>query len=477
MNVTWRSLTRNIRGDLYGGLTSGIVALPLALALGVASGAGAQAGIYSAIVTGVLASVFGGVPAQITGPTPGMTAVLIKVYTELGPEGLFAAMLLGGLVQFVVSFFRVGKYIHFLPRPVVVGLTNGIAVLIFWNQFKDLYIPGGPMATLPMQLVAAGVVALILVWPRITKAIPGALVALPLSAIAVLLLGAPVKLLGALPSGLPAPSIPIGAFTLEALPTLIKSGLLIAMLGTIETLLSAVVLDDMTGTKHNSDRELFGQGLANMIAPLFGGLAGAGAVVRSAVNVRAGGRTPLAALINSLFIAAVLLWLGPYIAYIPVPALWGILIAVSIGLVDWGSLRSLSRAPAPDSIVMITTTILAVVQDLTIGVATGLALSFIFFTFHMSRIPLIRREEEGKIVLTLVGPLFFGVAKRFVEEVEAIPLGKPQVWDLTHVTSVDVTGASVMKQALAIAERQGSTVVMVGLQDEPKQVLTRMEVI
>lgn len=477
MKLTWRKWTRNFRGDLFGGLTSGVVSLPLALALGVASGAGAQAGIYSAVVTGALASIFGGVPAQITGPTPGMTAILIKVYKELGPQGLFAAMLLGGLVQFILSFCRVGKYIHFLPRPVVVGLTNGIAVLIFWNQFKDIFVPGGAMATLPMQVAAAGVVGLILIWPRITRAIPGSLVALPLSAVVVLLVGAPVRLLGALPSSLPTPSVPIGAFTLEAMPTLVQSGLLIALLGTIETLLSAVVLDDMTGTKHDSDKELFGQGLANLIAPLFGGLAGAGAIVRSAVNVRAGGRTPLAAVINSLFLAAVLLWLGPFIAYVPIPALWGVLIATSIGLVDWSSIRALTRTPISESLVMMTTTVLAVVQDLATGVAVGLALSFVFFTFHMSRIPVLRREEEGKVVLTLVGPLFFGVAKKFMEEVEAIPFGKPQVWDLSYVTSVDVTGATVIKQALAIAERQGSTVSIVGLQEEPKQLLTRMEVI
>lgn len=477
MKLIWRKWTRNLRGDLFGGLTSGVVALPLALALGVASGAGAQAGIYSAIVTGALASIFGGVPTQITGPTPGMTAILIKVYKDFGAEGLFAAMLLGGLFQFILSFCRVGKYIHFLPRPVVIGLTNGIAILIFWNQFKDIFLPGGPMATLPMQLIAAGVVALILIWPRITSAIPGSLVALPLAAVVVWLWGAPVTLLGALPSGLPAPSVPISAFTLEALPSLLKSGVLIALLGTIETLLSAVVLDDMTGIKHNPDKELFGQGLANMVAPLFGGLAGAGAIVRSAVNVRAGGRTRLASLINSLFIAAVLLWLGPSIAYVPIPALWGVLIAVSIGLVDWGSLRDLTRTPASESVVMLATTVLAVVQDLTIGVAVGLALSFVFFTFHMSRIPVLRREEDGKVVLTLMGPLFFGVAKKFMEEVESIPRGKPQVWDLTHVTSVDVTGATVVKQALMMAERQGSDVSIIGLQEEPRQVLTRMEVI
>lgn len=333
------------------------------------------------------------------------------------------------------------------------------------------------MATLPMQLLAGGVVLFILIWPRITRVVPGSLVALLVSSAFALALGMPVTLLGPLPSGLPSPSLPLDAVTLATLPSLIKSGLVIALLGSIESLMAALVVDEMTGTRHRSDKELFGQGLANVIAPIFGGLAGTGAIVRSAVNVRAGGRTPLASVLHSLLIAAVVLWLGGLAAYIPVPTLWGILIATSIGLVEWESIRERVRAPRGDSAVMLTTTFVTVAEDLTSGVAAGLALSFVLFTLRMSALPVHRKEQDGAVMLMLEGPLFFGVARRFLEQVESVPIGVSQVWDLTHVTSVDATGAAVLKQAREAVEHQGAAVSIIGLQAGPRQVLTRMEVI
>lgn len=477
MNKLWRSLFWNLRGDIFGGITTGIVALPLALALGVASGAGAVAGLYSAIFAGAIAAVFGGVPAQVSGPTAGMTAILIGMYQELGPAGLFAAMFLGGAFQLIFAAFRLGKYIHFLPQPVVVGFTNGIAVLIFWKQFRDIFIPGGPLHSPAQMMLTAAVVAVILIWPRITQSVPGSLVALAGAVTAALYWNLPVKLLGTMPSGLPRPQFPLAGLDWTALPLVIKAGLIIALLGTIESLLTAIVVDEMTGTRHRSDREIFGQGLANLIAPVFGGLAGTGAIVRSAVNVRAGGRTPLAALIHSAMILGITLGLGKYAALIPVPALWGILIATAYGMVEWESIRNLFRSPKSDSAVMVVTTLLTVAEDLTVGVAAGLLLSLILFTIRMSRTPVECEDQCGTLVLRVEGPLFFGVAKRFLDTVEAAPAGVPQLWDFSRVPTLDATGAAVLQKARQEAARHGISVSMIGLRSQPLRVLEQLEMI
>ncbi len=471
------SLFRNIRGDVFGGITTGIVALPLALALGVASGAGAAAGLYSAIFTGTIAAIFGGTPAQVSGPTAGMTAILIGVHQSLGLGGLFAAMFLAGLFQLLFALLRLGKYIHYLPRPVVTGFTNGIALLIFWNQFKEIFLPGGPMYSPAQMALAAGVVLLIVIWPRIARSVPGSLIALLGGTAVTLLWHLPVKLLGPMPSGLPTLQFPLAGLELAAIPALLQAGVIIALLGTIESLLAAIVVDDLTGTRHRSDREIFGQGLANLIAPLFGGLAGTGAIVRSAVNVRAGGRTPLAALVHSALILAITLGLGRYAALIPVPVLWGILIATAFGMVEWESLRDLVRAPKADSAVMIVTTVLTVVEDLTVGVAAGLLLSFVLFTIGMSRAAVEREERNGAVVLRIDGPLFFGVAKRFQEAVENAPHGMPQVWDMSRVSRIDATGAAILRKARQEAEQRGTPVILTGLQEHPRAVLERLRVL
>lgn len=472
-----RALVRNLKGDIFGGITTGVIALPLALALGVASGAGAAAGLYSAIFAGTVAAIFGGTPAQVSGPTAGMTAVLIGVYLSLGTEGLFAAMFLGGAFQLLLAVLRLGKYIHYLPRPVVAGFTNGIAILIFWNQFKDIFLPGGPMYSTAQMILAVGVVALIVIWPRITQVVPGSLVALLGGTAIVLLWHIPATLLGPLPSGLPAPHFPLAGVEMASIPTVIKAGLIIALLGTIESLLAAMVVDEMTSTRHHSDREIFGQGLANLVATVFGGLAGTGAIVRSAVNVRAGGRTPLAALIHSALILGITLGLGTYAALIPVPVLWGILIATAFSMVEWESVRDLFRAPESDSAVMIVTTVLTVVEDLTVGVLAGLLLSFVLFTVRMSQAIVTQEHRQGAVVLRIDGPFFFGVAQRFLEAVESTPTRVPQVWDMSRVSTMDATGAAILRKAHREAERQGKTVILAGMQQQPRDVLNRLEVL
>jgi SulP family sulfate permease len=467
---------RNLKGDIFGGITSSVVALPLALAFGVLSGAGAAAGLYSSIFCGIIAAIFGGSPAQISGPTGGMTVVLVMVYKELGIEGLFLAMFLAGLIQIALSFLKIGKYIHWIPQPVIAGFTNGIAILIFSQQFANLKTATGA-PNLPAIGLAVAVIGIMFIWPRITKAVPGSLVALIVTTVAaVLFMKGSVTTIGNIPTGLPMPHLSFFAQWQHTLQVL-KPAIQIALLGAIESLLSAVVVDEMAGTRHNSDRELFGQGLANAIAPVFGGLAGTGAIVRSAVNVRSGGRTPLSGSIHAVIILLVTVALGKYAATIPMATLSGILMMTAIGMMDWESIRDIRRAPWADSAVMIATAGLTVFTDLVTAVAVGVVLSMALFTGKMAQAPVTMRRLGRLEILSVHGPLFFGIAKRFMDEVEAVGASAVLAWDLTHVTSVDATGAVGLRKAYRKATEKGCLVYLVGMQEPVRAVLERFEVL
>jgi SulP family sulfate permease len=469
--------SRNLRGDIFGGITSSVVALPLALAFGVLSGAGATAGLYSAIFCGIIASLFGGSPAQVSGPTGGMTVVLVLVYKQLGVEGLFLAMFLAGLIQMAMSLLKVGKYIHFIPHPVIAGFTNGIAILIFSQQLATLRTASGMPDWAAIGLAGA-VMAIMFIWPRITKAVPGSLVALIATTVfAALFLPGRVQVIGAIPSGLPRPQL---GFLMSQWPhvlEVIQPAVMLALLGAIESLLSAVVVDELAGTRHNPDREIFGQGLANTVAALFGGIAGTGAIVRSAVNVRAGGRTPLSGVIHGLLILLVTVALGKYAAMIPMATLAGILMMTAIGMVDWESVKDLRRAPLSDSAVMLTTAGLTVFKDLVTATAVGVVLAMVMFAGRMAQMPVTVRRQGSLTVVSLVGPLFFGTAKRFLDEVETAGRAATLAWDLSQVTTVDATGAVVLRKAYRKAAEQGSRIFVVGLQEPVRQVLDRAGVL
>ncbi|MDF2627475.1 MAG: sulfate transporter family protein [Symbiobacteriaceae bacterium] len=468
---------RNLKGDIFGGITSSVVALPLALAFGVASGAGAAAGLYSAIFCGVIAAMFGGSPAQISGPTGGMTVVLVPVFKELGIEGLFLAMFLAGLIQIGLSFLKVGKYIHYIPHPVISGFTNGIAILIFSQQIPTLRTAAG-LPNWPAIAIAVAVLAIMFIWPKITKAVPGSLVALiATTVIAVLFMQGGLDIIGEIPTSLPKPQL--GFFLSQWQNTLhvLKPAIMLALLGAIESLLAAVVVDELAGTRHKPDKELFGQGLGNAVATLFGGIAGTGAIVRSAVNVRAGGRTPFSGIFHGILILLVTLFLGKYASAIPMATLAGILMMTAIGMVEWESIKDLKRAPLADSAVMLATAGLTVFTDLVTAVAVGLVLSMALFTGKMSQAPLTTRREGNLLHLSLSGPLFFGMAKRFLDEVEAAGPGSTILWDLRQVTSVDATGAVVMRKAYRKATEMGNRVYIVGMQEPVHKVLEKFEVL
>lgn len=468
--------TSNIKGDIFGGITASVVALPLALAFGVLSGAGAVAGLYGAIFTGIIASIFGGCRAQITGPTGGMTVVLVLVYKEVGVEGMFLAMFLAGLIEMGLAFLKVGKHVHFIPHPVITGFSNGIAILIFLQQLAALRGPEG-LPNWPAIAVAAGVIGIMFIWPRITSVVPGSLVALIVTTIvATLFLQGSVPLIGEIPSGLPR--LNLGFFTeLSSIHKVLWPAVMIALLGILESLLSSMVVDEMAGQRHDPDKEMFGQGLGTLVASLFGGIAGTGAIVRSAVNVRAGGRTPLSGVVHGIILLLVTISLGQYAATIPMATLAGILMMTAYGMVDRESIKDLRRAPIADSIVMIGTAATTVMADLVTAVAVGVALSMFLFTVKMAQAPVQVRRGDGVHLVAPNGPLFFGVAKRFLNEVEGAGSDDLMVWDLSQVTSIDATGAVMLRKAYKAAQDQGIDVRVVGLQQEVQQVLERSGVL
>lgn len=353
----------NIRGDIYGGLTAAVVALPLALAFGVASGAGPIAGLYGAIFVGLFAALFGGTPAQVSGPTGPMTVVMAGVVTQFGhaPAMAFTVVMLAGLLQILFGVLKLGRYINLMPFPVISGFMSGIGVIIIILQLGPLVghaSPGGgilialadvPRAYASPVVAAAAVGALALfivfVWPsRLGRIVPSPLVALVIGTlVAVFVLpGAPV--LGEIPTGLPRPILPL--FDLASVPLMLRAALILAVLGTIDSLLTSLVADNVTQTHHDSDRELIGQGIGNAVAGLFGAIPGAGATMRTVVNVRAGGRTPISGALHALVLLAMVLGLGGFAERIPHAVLAGILIKVGLDIIDWGYLQRIRRAPA-----------------------------------------------------------------------------------------------------------------------------------
>ena len=404
---------KNLRGDIYGGVTAAVVALPLALAFGVSSGAGPVAGLYGAILVGFCAALFGGTPAQVSGPTGPMTVVMAAVfthYTGLYPEDpaqgaalAFTVVMMGGLFQVLFGILRIGKYINLIPHPVVSGFMSGIGVIIILLQLGPLLghpAQSGPLAaaralpdflTTPvLDAVVLGVVTLAIVYllpTRINRILPSPLLALIVGTLGLYLVfgGEMVTgeidgesiyrlgqatVLGNIPTGLPNPQLP--ALELALLVDMLKSALILATLGSIDSLLTSLVADNITRTYHESDRELVGQGIGNTLAGIFGGLPGAGATMRTVVNVRAGGRTPLSGALHAVVLLAIVLGAGGFASYIPHAVLAGILIKVGTDIIDWDYLKRLRHAPKAGVAMMITVLLITVFVVAGLGVVKGL---------------------------------------------------------------------------------------------------------
>lgn len=497
---------KNARGDLFGGVTVGIVALPLALAFGVSSGLehGAQAGLYGAIFVGLMAALFGGTVQQVSGPTGPMTVVAAGLIATISnPQYLFIAVFLGGLIQIVFGVLGAGKYIRYVPQPVVSGFMTGIGVIILMLQLQPLAgLPSqpGPVQALAglgkvftqanLQALALGVftIAVIYLVPRITKAVPGPLVALVAATALAYFLKLEVPLIGALPAGLPMPGLALP--TLEAMPHVLLAALTLAIVGSLDSLLGSVVVDNVTNTRHHSDKELVGQGLGNMTSGLFGGLPGAGATMRTLLNIRCGGRTALSGLTHCVLLIAVLLGLSGLAGLIPLPVLAGILVTVGIGIIDYKGLRALPKAPRADRIVLLLVLALTVLIDLITAVQMGFLVASLLFLRNLSDRELIRsgslapmvKDSQGLAdqvqVIQVDGPIFFGTSEAFVQALEdnAEEL-KAIILRMSRVPLIDQSGAYALRDFVLRMRSRGVTVILSGLPDQSLSTLRKLEIV
>jgi SulP family sulfate permease len=481
--------------DLLAGTTVALVALPLALAFGVTSGLGARAGLVTAIVAGAVAAVFGGSNLQVSGPTGAMTVVLVPVYHRFGADGVLTVGVLAGAILVALAVARLGRFVRYLPISVVEGFTAGIAVVIALQQLPAaLGVPGGSgervwavafeaarrfvLDPAPASvLVSLGVAAAILVAGRRRPGFPFSLVAVAGATLLAHAASLPVRSIGALPSPLAAPSV--GFLDPHAVRALLPSALAVAALGALESLLSATVADGMTvNQRHDPDRELFGQGLANLAVPFFGGVPATGAIARTAVNVRAGAGSRLAALVHAVVLALVVLAAAPFVSLIPVAALAGVLLATSVRMVEVASLLALARTTRGDAAVLALTFAVTVAVDLVTAVAIGigaavlLAVRSIARSARLDEVPLDagdHSEEERALFADHIvayrfdGPLFFAAAHQFLLELTQVTDARVVILRMSRVSTIDATGGRVLADAVEQLERRGITVLLSGV--------------
>lgn len=508
---------KTVRVDVLAGITVAFVALPLALGFGVTSGAGATAGIITAIVAGVVAAIFGGSSFQVTGPTGAMTAVLLPIVAVHGTAALPLLGVGAGLILVVLGLAGVGRFVRYIPWPVVTGFTNGIAVIIFLQQLPNVLGVATPRGESIVSISIAAVgnwldapgyltillalltIAIMVGWGRVKQlaVVPASMAALVIVTLVSLLPAfEAVPRIGAIPRSLPLPILPtldIGIGLVE----LARASLAIAVLAALESLLSAVVADGMTvGEKHDPDRELFGQGLGNIAAGLFGGLPSTAALARTAVNVRSGARTRLAAVVHGLTLLVVILFLAPLASRIPLAVLGGILIVVAVRMVDRQAFRLIVRSTKSDTFVLLLTMLVTVLFDLILAIEVGLVAAAILFIIRLSNMftvdPValagddalkeVASEEERHLRRQIVayrvdGPVFFGAAERFIDQLLKVdPDIKVVVLRLKRVPVMDATGVTALQAIAEQLERQGIALLISGLQPQPKELLKRMGV-
>lgn len=498
----------HLKSDLIGGLTSAIVALPLALGFGLLSfngdPQGAVAGLYGAIFTGIIASFFGGTRQQITGPTGGMTVILTDVYIHYGGvEALLAACIVAGLFQIGFGLLRFGKYVSLVPYPVIIGFTNGIAILIFLQQFKTFN---------SAPFIALITMAVIYFIPKINKNLPKSLIGLLIGSLIAYLFSSTdflrlqlgnsetpltianaISTIGTIPSSFQIPRLPYIQW--ETWKNVVPAGFTISLLGAIETLLASVVADNASNTRHNSNRELIGQGIANFTAPFFGGVAGTGAIVRTMVNIRAGAKTKLSGIYHGIVLIVVMLFLGGLASHIPLAALAGVLMMTAIGMFEYEPIKIIPKSPLPDTVVMVTTIAITVFVDLITAVEVGMVMAAFLFVHRMSELGMVvqndlkdesnviiddaKREilEKNKIVIyDIEGPLFFGAARSFVDNLERNFDVNVVILDIENVPIMDTTGAVALENIVHRLYNDKKRLLIVGIRPNVRQILYKLGV-
>jgi SulP family sulfate permease len=495
--------------DLSAGAIVGVVALPLAIAFAIASGVSPEKGLITAIIAGFLISALGGSRVQIGGPTGAFVVIVYGVVQQFGLNGLLIATMMAGVLLVVMGLARVGSAIKFIPYPVIVGFTSGIALIIFSSQVKDLF--GLSMGAVPAEFfgkwesyaaaassvnlyavaIAAGSLLILVTWQRFVKVIPGSLVALVASTAAVQLFGLPVETIGSrfgeISASIPAPSILLVSFA--TLKQLVQPAITIALLAGIESLLSAVVADGMIGGKHRSNMELIACGIANIASPLFGGIPATGAIARTATNIRNGGRTPVAGIVHALVLLVIMLFVGRWAALIPLSCLAAILVVVSYHMSEWRSFRALLRSPRSDVVVLLMTFALTVIIDLTVAIEVGMMLSVFLFMRRMAMVTNVdivtnefRDEDEGDDpnavdkrsvpkgveVYEVNGPFFFGAAYKFEEAMAIIEKSpKVRILRMRNVPAVDSTGLNTLKKVANDCSKHGIAFLISDIHAQP----------
>ncbi|AIF98181.1 SulP family inorganic anion transporter [Alteromonas australica] len=495
----------NLRGDITGGLTAGIVALPLALALGVASGLGPIAGLYGAIAVGFFAALFGGTPSQISGPTGPMVVVLAGLFASLSGDAalIFTAVMLAGLMQIAFGFLGVGQYIRLVPYPVISGFMSGIGAIIIILQLGRLLghePPGGTIGALsylPTALadinfatLALGLGTLVIAYkwpPSLGKYVPGALAALIIGTLVSLVLSVPV--LGAIPTGLPSLHLPV--FDQSKALLILEAAFILAVLGAIDSLLTSLVADNMTRTRHDSNKELIGQGIGNTFAGLIGGIAGAGATMRTVVNIRSGGKYNLSGMIHALVLLAIVLGLSPLAAQIPHAVLAGILVKVGLDIIDWSYLKRAHKGPRWDFALMLTVLGLTVFVDLITAVGVGVVFAALAYVKQIAqlqieelkKIPealndpeenaLLEKLKDKVSIFSFGGPLSFGAAADVGHHVreQVKPGSKVTILDFSRVPTMDVSAAMAVETVTSDALAAGRKLVICGANVDVNKVL------
>lgn len=499
----YRPLRRSWRGDLIAGVTVGIVALPLALAFGVSSGAGAESGLVTAIVAGVVAAVFGGSNIQVSGPTGAMVVVLGPIVAAHGPAVVAGVSVLAGVVVLVGGLFKLGRVVSFIPWPVIEGFTLGIAIIIFLQQVPAAVgAKAGPSTnalisaiqsfsavswpTAAWTLLIVAVVAMIMLMaPRIHRLVPGSIIAIIVVTVGVSIAGLPVARIGRLPASLPAPRIPVVAW--DALPGLAGAVFTVAALAAIESLLSARVGSTLADTgPYDPDRELVGQGLASIFSGVFGGMPATGAVARTAVNVRSGGRTRVAAILHSLVLLVIVYLAASIVSLIPLAALAGVLMVTAARMVSVATVRSVVGSTRSDTVVFIVTAVITVSFDLIVAVGIGIVVAGFFALRALSRSGGAIREalpapgqhgDEHIALFRLDGSLFFGAAERMLATMTGVRDVDVVIIRMSQLQTLDATGARVIAELVNALERRGITVLVKGIQPQHLRLVTRVGVI
>jgi SulP family sulfate permease len=507
---------RDLLRDAVAGVLVGVVALPLAIAFAIASGVKPEQGLYTAIVAGLVISALGGSRTQISGPTGAFIVIVYGIVHEYGYEGLAVATFVAGILLILMGLARVGALVSYVPYPVTVGFTSGIALIIFCSQVRDFC--GLEIESLPADFVdkvvvysehigatnwtatGIGVLSLVIiaVWPRVTNKVPGPLVAIVVATVLVEGFDLPVATIasrfGEVPSDIPAPHMP--AISLALVRETFSPAVTIALLAALESLLSAVVADGMLGTRHRANVELMAQGVGNVLSPLFMGIPATGAIARTATNIKSGGRTPVAGIVHGITLLLIVLFAGRWAALIPMPALAAILVVVAYNMSEWRTFRSLLQSPRSDVAVLLVTFALTVLIDLTVAVQVGVVLAAFMFLKRMAQVTQVvhiteeleeeaqetygsprsidrRFVPEGVQVFEVQGSLFFAAVERFKDTLRAIEQ-RPAVLviRMRDVLSIDATGLQGLDEIRRDAEREGTVLLLTGIHS---QTLAAME--